>query len=421
MSIDSRTLFPGNIFFALPGDNFDGHAYIGDVRALGASAIVVSQENIKGDDIIYVKNTERALQMLAARHRSTFEIPVIAITGSNGKTTTKELLARVLSEAFETIATKGNLNNHLGVPLTLLRISDETEVAVIEMGANHIGEVAALCAIAKPTHGLITNIGRAHLQGFGSFEGVKQGKSELFQHLASNNGLAFVNLSEPHLSDLAAGVDQQVTYAVSTDITILNVDYNFSIDDIPDGIVLSLLNGSEQAINFVSQLYGAYNAANLASAVSVGLYLGVPVDHIAMAIAGYKSENNRSETLKIAGKTVILDAYNANPTSMEAAIRGFSTQLPPRGLILGGMNELGMYEQEEHARIIKLLSKYNWAHILLIGPPFNFDHGLANTSWFKNVDDCKSYLSQTKLSCSSILIKGSRSLASNHSLTVSSE
>jgi UDP-N-acetylmuramoyl-tripeptide--D-alanyl-D-alanine ligase len=362
-----------------------------------------------------------ALQELASYHRSQLGIPVLAITGSNGKTTTKELICKVLSQKYRVIATEGNFNNHIGVPLSLLRITKHTEVAIIEMGANHTGEIKFLCSLAQPTHGMITNIGKAHLEGFGSIDGVKKAKSELYDNLNASEGLAFVNLSELYLEDLSSNVPKRIEFSIGRDTFPQQGDYRFlhgsmheGTDTAPgsveNGVAVSLQNAEGEKHEFKSALYGEFNVPNVASAIVVGLYFKVGLEAISTAIRAYKPENNRSQIVIRGKKTILLDAYNANPVSMELAIRDLDQKNGAKSLILGGMNELGDYSFDEHLKLLELIDQSDWEQVILIGEHFKVVSQQFDFQWFVNVDDCKLYLQDHMLIDGYILLKGSRSL-----------
>ena len=416
VSIDTRTLNEGEIFFALSGENFDGNVFAQSAISGGASCVVASDPELVGDNVLIVSDCLKALQELALHHRNRLDLPVIAITGSNGKTTTKELIHHILSTKFKTVATKGNLNNHIGVPLSLLNISEETEIAVIEIGANHIGEVRFLSELARPTHGLITNIGKAHLEGFGSLEGVKRAKSELYENLESSDGVVFVNLSADYLEALSTSVKQRVSYAVDnaylkeTGLAYDNIDYLFSRVESDRGVCLAWQISSTDNHVFESMLYGAYNAPNIATAVTVGLHFGVDVQDISKAIKSYVPVNNRSQVVQKEGKTILLDAYNANPVSMELAIADLSGRAESKSLILGGMNELGEHADVEHLKLLNLISQFEWCDVLLIGPHFKEIHENFDFLWFADARECRYYLEGHIITGEVVLLKGSRSL-----------
>ena len=367
VSTDSRQPQPGTLFFALNGPSFRGAAFASQALAAGARHAVVDDAALAATDpdrYTFAPDPLAALQTLARHHRQQFAIPVLAVTGSNGKTTTKELLTAVLARQFRVLATVGNLNNHIGVPLTLLRLrAGEHELAVVEMGANHRGEIAGYCAYAQPTHGLITNIGLAHLEGFGGPEGVALGKGELFDYLARTGGTAFVNTLDPRLPGLAAAVPTRRTYPGPTD------DYPAALLAADPALALRLgLSGPDVAV----QLTGDYNFPNLAAAAAVGQYFGVAPDDIAAALAGYNPQNNRSQLVRTArGNELVLDAYNANPSSMAAALRSFAhrTGVPAnKVVILGDMFELGEASTPEHLALGELLNTLDFGTVVLVGP-----------------------------------------------------
>lgn len=367
VSIDSRTVEPGQLFFALKGENFDGNKYALQALEKGASAAVVS-DPLPG--CIVVPDTLKALQRLANDHRRSFDARVFAITGTNGKTTTKELMAAVLARKFRVQATQGNLNNHIGVPLTLLSVKPDTEFAIVEMGASAVGEIAALCAIAEPDYGLITNVGRAHLEGFGDEEGVKRGKGELYDYLCTHEGLAFIRRDDRDLMEMAGR---------RRHIRVIGYD---SDTDAP------------------TQLQGAYNRHNVAAALSVGEYFGVDRKAALAAVAGYTPVNHRSELQKTErGNTLTVDCYNANPSSMRAAIETFSGEV----LILGDMLELGTAAEAEHAAVLALIPDKK--RVLTVGSLF------AGGEHYPSVEALISHLTREPLTDSSILLKGSRGIA----------
>ena len=367
VSTDSRQPQPGTLFFALNGPSFRGADFASGALAQGASHAVVDDEALAARDpahYTYAPDPLAALQALAREHRRRFRGPVLAVTGSNGKTTTKELLTVVLAQKYNVLATNGNLNNHIGVPLTLLRLRpDEHEIAIIEMGANHQGEIAAYCQWAEPTHGLITNIGKAHLEGFGGEAGIAKGKGELFDYLASHGGTAFVNTLDAKLPVLASLVPQRHSYPGPADT------YPASLLAADPALRLRLGDGTEVA----AQLTGEYNFPNTAAAAAVGAYFDVPTAQVAAALASYNPQNNRSQLVRTAGgNDLILDAYNANPSSMAAALRSFAQRPVAAGqgrlAILGDMFELGESAEVEHRALGQLLAELKLDNVLLIGP-----------------------------------------------------
>jgi UDP-N-acetylmuramoyl-tripeptide--D-alanyl-D-alanine ligase len=317
---DSRKAEKYGIFFSLKGDNFNGNAFAEIALENGCKyAFIDEAVYYKDNRYIIVENALNTLQELAKHHRSKLKIPVIGITGTNGKTTTKELIKAVLEKKFNTLATEGNLNNHIGVPQTILKITGKTEIAIIEMGANHIGEIAELCKISKPDHGIITNIGKAHLEGFGSFEGIVKAKKELYDHIEQNNGLLFVNKDNQLLSEMASRI-KKITYGKSA-----SADHTGSIKNTEPFIEIVWKNtATNKTFLIKSKLVGAYNFENIMAAVAIGSYFEVDVSLIKEAIEAYTPSNNRSQIIKSSNNTIIMDAYNANPSSMEAAINNFA-------------------------------------------------------------------------------------------------
>jgi UDP-N-acetylmuramoyl-tripeptide--D-alanyl-D-alanine ligase len=351
------------------------------------------------------------LQDLSRKHRQELSIPVLAITGSNGKTTTKELMARVLSAKFRTRATVGNLNNHIGVPLTVLSITNTDEIAIVEMGANHIGEIKMLCDIAQPTHGLITNIGRAHLEGFGSLDGIKRGKSELYHALAGSDGIAFVNSDESFLPELSSHVRQRIIYC-SGDPAQSSVDRMlYRAKAANNGCTVEFQDKEHRKWIGASNLFGQYNLSNIASAVVVGLFFEVPGSDICQAIATYEPQNNRSQTVVIGTNTCILDAYNANPSSMLAAIRSFGeTAGIPKVLILGSMREMGPYSEEVHMEIALQALKIANARVILVGEEFQATAQDLGCTWYPDVTALNKEILANPPMHAHILMKGSRAM-----------
>lgn len=411
---DSRKVKEGCIFIALKGPSFDGNQYAkaaidaGAILAVIDDATVIDEDN--KDKYFLVSNGLKALQALAHYHRKHFRIPVIGLTGSNGKTTTKELLAAVLAKKFKVHATQGNFNNHIGVALTLLSMPQGTEMAVIEMGANHPGEIKFLSEIAMPTHGLITNVGKAHLEGFGSFEGVKKTKSELYQFLKKTEGLAFVNKDEPHLSEMAADLIKKKFYEEGEydDSDILHVK---KVQEVPF-VSLSLTSEKGDTTSIQSQLYGAYNFNNLMTAAAIGLYFGLSRKQIKQTIENYVPSNNRSQVLEKGKRTFIMDAYNANPVSMSRALDSFSVWQSAgrqKVAIIGDMLELGDMKEEEHLKILEQVKTLNIDKVVLVGEIF-CSLNLPDFVCFKNTDAAKQFLHNELEEDALILLKASRSI-----------
>lgn len=413
---DTRKLVDGNLFFALKGPNFDGNKYAKSALENGATHAIVDDLNVvdskEKDRYTVVSNVLETLQDLARYHRRQCKAKIIGITGSNGKTTTKELIAKVLERKFEIIYTQGNLNNHIGVPLTLLTIEPSTEIAVIEMGANHIGEIADLCAIAEPEYGLITNIGRAHLEGFGSIGGVKKGKGELFDFLRSNEGLLFINTDLDHLKDLSDDYQSVVTYSQKKnfgDQTAIKVDNH------ENQLSLSMKRDKNE-INADLQIYGAYNIPNLLAALNIGYYFGISPKDGFDAVKAYNPSNNRSQKVKTDRNTIYLDSYNANPTSMEHALKSFSAiDVPRKMVVLGDMFELGDDAADMHDEIANLADEL-FDHVLLIGE--HFSSTTPKVDKFAAKMEALSFVKDLELSGYTILLKGSRGMALEQFLEV---
>ena len=404
---DTRKITRGSIFFALKGPRFDGNNFAAQALKSGAAyAIVDNPEVVSSGRFILVNNVLDALQKLAARHRKKSGLPVIAVTGTNGKTTTKELVASVLEKKYKTRSTQGNLNNHIGVPLTLLRISKEDEIGIVEMGANHPGEIASLCKIADPDYGLITNIGKAHLEGFGSFEGIKKTKAELYGHLAKKNGKIFIHNDDEVLRTLAPGALEKISYGTTSD--------SFMRGEIASqSPFLNLRAWFPKGLLYLrSKLIGSYNFENILAAACVGKYFNVDPLLIQEAIYNYVPGNNRSQMIIRGTNKIIMDAYNANPTSMDASIRNF-IGMPGKNkcLILGDMLELGKESADEHQKIVTLFESYPFHQIFLVGRYFSGTSFSGLVKPFKTVGELAGYLRQNRIKNSLILIKGSRGLS----------
>ena len=403
---DTRKLKSGDLYFALKGPNFNGNNFAIAALENGASFAIVD-EPIENSDafenrILQVDDVLTTLQSLAKHHRAQFNIPFIGITGSNGKTTTKELVFAVLSSHFKTYTTQGNLNNHIGVPLTLLSIGMDAEMAVIEMGANHLFEIASYCEYAMPNYGLITNCGKAHLEGFGSEEGVKKGKGELFESLRLYNGAAFVMSDYDYLVNMSKGIDKVITYGNTSG------NLQATANTVNGFLQVNFTKGSPiQMIQ--SQLVGEYNLPNILAAVSIGLYFNVPPEKIKNAIENYTPTNSRSQLLKWNNNDVILDAYNANPSSMQLAIENFANLNAQNKIVcIGGMKELGDTSLAEHQALVHLLEKNEWEKVILVGGDFEKCTHLF--LYFPNALDAKAWLAQQQFKNRTILIKGSRGI-----------
>jgi UDP-N-acetylmuramoyl-tripeptide--D-alanyl-D-alanine ligase len=401
---DTRKIKVGDIFFALKGPNFNGNLYAQQALDLGASYCVCDEPTVANNDkIILVDDVLLTLQKLAKHHREQFNIPFIAITGSNGKTTTKELVYAVLKSHFKTYTTPGNLNNHIGVPLTILSIQKDAEIAVIEMGANHQKEIASYCAYTLPTHGLINNCGKAHLEGFGGEEGVRKGKGELYDFIAANNGIIFINTDYGYLIEMSKHVQHKITYG-TTNASVTGV-----IKEDEHFLEVSITNGAD-IDTIKTQLAGNYNLSNVLSAVCIGKTFGVPDEKIKAAIESYVPSNSRSQIIQKGSNTILLDAYNANPSSMKAAIENFAKMSGQNKIvILGGMMELGEQSIAEHSAIIQLLQQYTWHKIILAGK--DYTSLPENILHFNTSDEVAAWFKNEQIENSTILIKGSRGMA----------
>jgi len=402
ISTDTRNIEPQSIFFALRGANFNGNAFAQEALTKGAVCAVIDDAKYKTENCILVNNVLETLQNIARTYRRSLQIPVIAIAGSNGKTTTKELTAAVLSQKYKTFATKGNLNNHIGVPLTLLAIPEDTEIAVIELGANHLGETAFLCQIAEPNFGVVTNVGLDHLEGFGSIEGVAKANGELYEYLLQNNGKIFYNTQEDSLKKISVQITENQT------ITYPSEDDFFHVKHINNDLFLSYISENQELVQ--TKLIGGYNFANVATALCIGKYFGVEARKANEAIATYQPSNNRSQLLQKGSNTIILDAYNANPSSMREAIENFA-KLPHKKkiVILGQMNELGTYSKQEHQNLGKLLAKYNFEKIILYGDEMQAAlEFVPKAYFFTDKFSLHNWLKDNNFSDYFVLIKGSR-------------
>ncbi|MBE9468320.1 MAG: UDP-N-acetylmuramoyl-tripeptide--D-alanyl-D-alanine ligase [Bacteroidetes bacterium] len=413
---DSRKIIDKSIFFALKGDNFNGNRYAINALDKCNYAVVDEKEFAVDNRFILVENVLDTLQKLAKYHREQLDLPILAITGTNGKTTTKELINKILATQFNVVSTSGNLNNHIGVPITLLNMNKDTDIGVVEMGANHIGEIKELCEIAQPNYGVITNIGKAHLEGFGSLEGVKKAKSELYQFLIINKGLAFVNNDNEILEDLnpparvifygSSGFNHCQGKLINSDLFLQfkwmsTEDMSFD-DDIFDW------NNNTRSIK--TKIFGAFNFENALAAACIGNHFGISELNIKNAIENYIPSNKRSQLIKKQSNTIILDAYNANPTSMKEAINAFlKTKLENKIIILGDMLELGSKSDIEHSLITIFIEKMNFKKVFLIGECFyDLNTHYKGFNFFKNVEELIGFMNINPIKSSSILIKGSR-------------
>jgi UDP-N-acetylmuramoyl-tripeptide--D-alanyl-D-alanine ligase len=406
IAIDSRTVKKGNLFFALWGKTYNGNRFAGEALEKGASWAVIDDPMFETESTVLVDDCLIELQALATHYRKQFDIPLLAITGTNGKTTTKELIAAVLSGKFRTHYTKGNNNNHIGVPLTILAAPADVQFIIVEMGANHIGEIRNLCLIAMPNYGLITNIGTAHIEGFGSYEGVVKAKTELYEYLRKVNGVALYNDMNPLLSEkIFRNVNRAVPYSDPAGIEL-------SVETISSGLNLILSVTYHHKIYRVNtRLFGKFNLENVKAAIAAGLFFEVPVDDIIRAIEDYNPDNNRSQVRETSDNTLICDSYNANPSSMRVALESFfSLPAEKKMIILGDMLELGEKAGEEHASLLRLLDKSDADPILLVGPLF---HKAAEKTAYRSFIDVgmlRDYLENEHFAGYTVFIKGSRGI-----------
>jgi len=405
VTTDSRNIPQNSIFFALKGANFNGNVFAEEALSKGAAYAVIDEPEFETNDrMILVKDVLLGLQQLANYHRNQLGLPILAITGTNGKTTTKELVTAVLSKKFRADSTKGNLNNHIGVPLTLLAMDEHTEFGIVEMGANHPGEIRTLCDIANPDFGIVTNIGKAHLEGFGSFEGVIKTKSELYDFIRNKGGKCFLNADNQLLIKQSEGIEL--------------IKYGKSIDYFMAGELASSDNYLVMKALFPkgwlylkSKLIGNYNFENLLAAACIGKYFEVDPILIQEAIAEYTPSNNRSQLIKKANNTIIMDAYNANPTSMMAALANFAAiQHENKCVILGDMLELGNASAEEHQKIVDFIEEQVFSEIFLVGPQFKNTIDRTQKKKFEQVELLSIYLKTQPIENKLILIKGSRGI-----------
>ena len=407
VNTDTRTLQPGQLFVALKGETFDGNAYAAKALEAGAAYAVVN-DYVEGDDprLLRFPDTLQTLKELAACHRQHLAIPVIGLTGTNGKTTTKELIREVLATHFTVAATKGNLNNDIGVPLTVLGIGADADIAVVEMGANHPDDISALTWVSQPVYGLITNVGKAHLLGFGSFEGVKKAKGQLYDWLSEHDGQAFVNVDDDNL------------YEMATTRPLSIIPYGVAGEDaeiLPTSAENPFLRMSIGGEVLETKLVGSYNAANVMAALAVGRQFGIPLQDGLAAIAAYTPSNNRSQMTRTGRNVVIEDAYNANPSSMAAALDNFALlQSECKVALLGDMRELGEDSVKEHVKILKKLDDCGLTHACLVGEEFKKALDEAGTpayvKWYATSDDLAAALAERPLSGATVLVKGSNSM-----------
>ena len=401
--IDTRKIVQNSIFLAIKGDRFDANTFSQDAIELGASYVIIDNPSFYIDHrTILVLDSLKTLQELALYHRKFLNLPIVALTGSNGKTTTKELINAVLNKKYNTKATIGNLNNHIGVPLTLLSFTEETEIGIVEMGANHQKEIEFLCSLALPEYGYITNFGKAHLEGFGGVEGVIKGKSEMFEYILDQNKTAFVNLDDEIQVKKSVGLNK-ITFGIN------NLDANLNIKKVVANPFVAI---TYEDVTIQSALIGLYNSNNINAAILIGKYFKIPNASIKTAIESYVPENNRSQMIQKNTNKIILDAYNANPSSMKAAIQNFAQlENPNKILFLGDMFELGDESSIEHKAIIYLLFEVNCT-TYFIGKDF-YDNKIehSNFLFFENYDKIVPILKNSKIENANILIKGSRGMA----------
>jgi len=402
IATDTRKLLPGSLFFALKGIHFNGNRFAQQALEQGAAFAIIDEPIADSDSrLIVVHDVLETLQELALHHRRQFQVPFIAITGSNGKTTTKELVSAVLSKKFKSYTTQGNLNNHIGIPLTLLSIGKDAEIAVIEMGANHQREIAGYCRYVQPTHGIITNCGKAHLEGFGGIEGVRKGKGELFDFLSGHDGTAFAYADYDYLQSMSLSVPHVIWYGTEKGLIQGN--------EISSTPFLTIQITGALEMKLTTQLVGSYNLPNVLCAVTVGHFFGVPPEKIQQAIENYIPTNSRSQWMNWHGNQVILDAYNANPSSMKLAIENFSRQPGERKiLLLGAMKELGEESLAEHRALVKLIQSLELKEVILVGGDFGvIEHPFK---YFSDAEAAGKWLREQKLQGTLLLVKGSRSL-----------
>lgn len=401
---DTRKLKQGDLFFALKGPNFNGNMFAMKALEAGAAYAVIDEKpELEDQRLLLVDDVLQTLQDLAGHHRRQLNIPVIAITGSNGKTTTKELVHSVLASHYTTYITQGNLNNHIGVPLTLLSIRSDAQMAVIEMGANHQKEIAGYCVYTRPTHGIITNCGKAHLEGFGGVEGVRKGKGELFDFLRANHGTAFIYQDYDYLQDMSKGIEKIVAYGSSSGTVIGTVSSSEPF--------LAVQVANDPSMDMIqTQLVGDYNLPNVLCAITIGKYFQVPDEKIKAAIEAYAPNNSRSQMLEKDSNHIILDAYNANPSSMQVAVRNFANMhAKEKVLMLGGMKELGEDSIMEHQQLVELIKQYSWKQVVLVGGDFQLtDHPYI---FLPDSTTARDWFKEQQFTNTHILIKGSRGIA----------
>lgn len=402
---DTRNIEKDSIFFALKGPSFNGNSFALKALEAGAAYAVIDEaQDIENDRFLLVDNVLDTLHALAKVHRETFNIPFIGITGSNGKTTTKELVHAVLSQQYKTYFTQGNLNNHIGIPLTILRVKPDAEIAIIEMGANHQKEIEGYCKYAEPGFGIITNCGKAHLEGFGGVEGVRKGKGELYDYIRANDGVIFAFDDYDYLHDMSKGIAKIHWYGTENGEIVGRETANDPF------LKLEITKGFEKPFTIDTQLVGSYNLPNILCAVAIGRAFDISLGKIQYAISAYAPSNSRSQLLQSGTNKIILDAYNANPTSMSAAIQNFAgLKSDKKVLMLGAMMELGECSKEEHQNILALIKQYNWDNVVLVGGDFGHID-VSPYLYFKDSNEAKNWFQEQKIENAEILIKGSNSM-----------
>ncbi len=406
IATDSRTVSKGQLFFALWGENYNGNKFAAEALEKGALCAVVDDPLFETENTILVDDCLNELQALATHHRKEMKVPVLAITGTNGKTTTKELIAAILSRKKKVHYTRGNLNNHIGVPLTILAAPKDTQMMIIELGANHIGEIRTLCLIARPDFGIITNIGTAHIEGFGSYDGVVKAKTELYEYLRKVNGVALYNDKNPLLTEkIFKNVNRAVPFSDPTGIELL-------VEQVPSAMNVEIrATYQHHTYNIRTNLFGSYNLENVKAAIATGLFFDVDMKDIAEAIENYQPANNRSQVTKTKSNTLICDAYNANPTSMHLALKAFSEIAEDNKMvILGDMLELGEKSEEEHKKILEEVLAYKFSKSILVGPVFEKVSAKTGIKSFHEKGKLIEYLKNEPVKGSTVLIKGSRGM-----------
>jgi UDP-N-acetylmuramoyl-tripeptide--D-alanyl-D-alanine ligase len=407
IATDSRIVKKGEMFFALWGENYNGNKFASEALEKGAACAIIDDPLFETEKTILVDDCLFELQALASHYRKDLNVPVLAITGTNGKTTTKELLAAIMAKKLNVHHTNGNLNNHIGVPLTILSAPKDTEMMIIEMGANHIGEIRTLCLIARPDYGLITNIGTAHIEGFGSFEGVVKAKTELYEHLRKVNGIALYNDKNPLLTEkIFKIINRAVPFSDPTGIELV-------VEPMPSDINLRVsVTYQHYTHNISTNLFGNYNIENVKAAIAAGLFFGVGMGDIADAVRNYQPANNRSQIKVTHNNTLICDSYNANPVSMKLALDSFAgIKAESKTVIMGDMLELGEKSEEEHKKILSLLKSLEIEKVLLVGPQFQKVSSNSGFMSFQNVNELMDRIKSDPIAGSTILIKGSRGMS----------